>query len=197
VPDLTQPFEHAWDICMAPNYAILGVRIPADALPHFRAFQGERLIEHVISDAPRRVATAWLDRTVMLGGEDVAGQRHPSRQFHPATIHWLQPDGTVGWVRLMYTTPVDAQAQPNTLTITCTDPEAPTDDIMFQIAAPSLTPDAIQSDLWRLPGLTVHVETNAQEPQIEQNDIGVMVRYRAQDQDRNTPIRFTLRTEPR
>jgi hypothetical protein len=197
VPDLTQPFEHAWDICMVPNYAILGVRIPDDALPHFRAFQGEHLVEHVISDAPRRAATAWLSRTVMLGGEDVGGQRHPAGQFHPATIHWPQPDGTVGWVRLLYTTPVDAHAQPNTLTIICTDPEAPTDDIMFQIAAPSLTPDAIQSDLWRLPGLTVHVETNAQEPQIEQNDIGVMVRYRAQDQDRNTPIRFTLRTEPR
>ena len=196
LPDLAQPFAHAWDICMVPNYAILGVRIPDDVLPHFRAFQGERLVEHIISDEPRRVATAWLGRKVMLGGEDVGGRRHPSGQFHPATIHWLQPDGTVGWVRLMYTTPVDAQAQPNMLTITCADQEAATDDTIFQIAATSLTPDAIQPNQWLLPDLTVHVETNAQAPQITQNKIGLELRYCAQNHNRNTPIRFTLRTEP-
>lgn len=195
VPDLTRPFAHAWDICMAPNYAILGVRIPDDALPHFRAFQGERRVEHVIADQPRRVATAWLGRTIMLGGEDVGGHRHPSGQFHPATIHWLQPDGAVGWIRLRYTAAVDAHAQPNTLMIVCTEQHAP-DDIIFQIAAAPLSQDAIQATAWRLPGLIVHVETNAPAPQIEHNDGEIMLRYRTHDHHQNTPVRFTLRTEP-
>ncbi len=195
VPDLTQPFAHAWDICMVPNYAILGVRIPDDAQPHFQAFQGDRLVEHVISDEPRRVATAWLGRTIMLGSEDVGGQRHPSGQFHPATIHWLQPDGTVGWVRLLYTTPADAHADASTLSLTFTDQEAATKDIVFLIAAAPLASHAITATEWQLPGLTIHVETNAQAPQITSNDTGLELRYTHRNH-RNTPIRFTLRTEP-
>jgi len=53
--------------CFAPCVAILGARVPADVAPHFLAFQGERQVERIISDSPRRVATAWMDQKHYAG----------------------------------------------------------------------------------------------------------------------------------
>lgn len=194
LPDTDAPFEHAWDFCSAPLYALLGVRMPDDALPHFQSFQGERQVTHVISDQPHRVATAWIGRAVMLGGEDISGRPHPSNQFHPATIHWRYGDNAVGWIRLLPTAAADARAERNSLHIACTEQEPAEKQIVFQIAAP-VAASAIHADRWRLPSLTVRVETNAPPPTIVQNDNGLELRYAVQHHSTETPIRFVLRAE--
>src|SRR4051812_38604501 len=43
-PDPSQPFDHAHDFCFGPCIASVGAQMPADALPHFHAFQGARQV---------------------------------------------------------------------------------------------------------------------------------------------------------
>lgn len=187
-PDPDRPFAHASDFCFGPCIAVLGARIPAEALPHFTAFRGERQVEQVISSAPRRVATAWLGRDLMLGGEATGGAGRVWYQFVPATIHWRAGDD-VGWLRLEHTQPVDARVARTVLTIAAagTGPEPAT--FTFAIAAPGLTTAAIAPDRWRLPGLTVEVETNAAGPDVALAGDLLTVRYTAGP----APVTFALR----
>ena len=154
-PDTDRPFEHEHDIAFAPLIAFLGARVPPDALEHLRSFQGERQIEHVISGSPRRVATAWLGKDRMLGGEFTSRTAPQSGQLHPATIHWRIDAEQIGWVRLFYLEPVDVRASKNRLEI------ATTSEIAFLVHAPGAPIEQIERDGWRLPGLSVRVETNA------------------------------------
>jgi hypothetical protein len=152
LPDTDKPFEHDHDMGFVPPIVFLGAQVPDDALAHLRAFQGERQVEHVIAESPRRVATAWLGVDRMLGGEFMSGAAPASGQLHPATLHWQMHDGQTGWVRMRYINPVDAQAGRNRLEI------ATTGEIAFQIYAPGAT---LALDRWQMPGLTVRVESNA------------------------------------
>src|SRR5262249_27160273 len=101
-PDLTAPLEPGWDFAVAPVFALVALQMPEDARPHFVAFQNPRQIERVIAADPRRVATAWVAERVMLGAEDSSSSHRAGEQFHPATIHWLIMDDTVGWIRLRH-----------------------------------------------------------------------------------------------
>jgi hypothetical protein len=192
-PDPSQLFDHPHDFSFGPCIASVGARVPADALAHFHAFQGERLVEQVITDEPRRVATAWLGPDVMLGAEETSASVPGRPQFHPATAHWRCPDGTIGWLRLRHTAPVDAQASPGRLSITCPAPEGP---VAFQCTAPGIAPAAIQPNLWRLPGLTVHVATDAPIPSIVAGNGTIEIRYVPADPPRPLTWTLTVSTDP-
>ncbi len=192
-PDWRRPFAHANDFCLAPCVAVLGARVPEAARPHFAAFQGERQVEQALPGEPPRRATAWLGPQVMIGAE--AGGKPGWKQFHPATVHWRAPGGEVGWLRLRHTAPVDARATPNTLTIASDPPTAET-AYLFEIHAPGLAPDAIGPDRWRLPGLTVHVETTAHGPTATRRGELVELHYSAGERAPGSRVTFTLRTEP-
>ena len=110
-PNTDHPFEHEHDIGFVPLIAFLGAQIPDDALEHFRAFRGERYIEHVLADSPRRVATAWLGIDRMIGAEFTSRTPPQSNQLHPGTIHWRIDANHIGWIRLFYLEPVDARAR--------------------------------------------------------------------------------------
>jgi hypothetical protein len=194
-PDLTAPLEHGWDFAIAPVFALLGLRMPADARPHFVAFQGRRQIEHVIANQPQRVATAWVGARVMLGGEDSGGSQRGSDQFHPATIHWLIEDSVVGWIRLRHTAPVDARAERNQLAIVCSAGARDTQEFIFQIAAPQLDLAALQPDRWELPGMTVRVETNAGDPIVARAGELAEVRYSVPNDAGSAAMHFRLRIE--
>lgn len=170
-PLLDRPFAHSADFCFGPCVAILGAQVPPEAAPHFLAFQGERQIERVISDSPRRVATAWLGRDIMLGAEHTSLAKRGQPQFHPATVHWRISADDVGWIRLIHSEPVDAYASPNRLEITGAG------QLAFQIQAPNVQPDAVQPGRWQLPGLAVQVETNAPTLQIERKPDWIKVHY--------------------
>jgi hypothetical protein len=186
-PDVSSSFAHAADFCFGPLVAMLGPRVPADVIPHFTAFQGERCVEHVIGDSPnpgaagrRRTATAWLGEKAMIGAEHTSLSDIGQGQFHPATIHWQvrQPvpgpagAGRVGWVRLIATGPVDAIASPYRLDVTGSGPLA------FEIDAPRSAVQAavVKPDHWQLPGLEVRVAANAPGV-IESAGERVLVRY--------------------
>ena len=187
-PDQTQPFDQSWDFGSAPLYAVLGARVPDDALPHFRTFQGERLVAQVLSDTPRRVATAWIGERLLLGGERGGGGHRNWLQFHPATLHWRLPDGAVGWCRLRATRPADAVAGRGTLDITC---EGGVPEVVFEVDAPGAAAAHIRRERWELPGLVVQVETSAPELYVAARGGRLELRYRTD----GAPLRFALRAQ--
>jgi hypothetical protein len=194
-PYLDLPLEHGWDFAVAPLFALLGLRMPDDARPHFLAFRGERQVERVIAAEPRRVATAWIGARVMLGAEDSGSRHRVNEQFHPATIHWLMPEDTVGWIRLRHTAPVDARAERGQLSISCTEHAGGDLAFVFQVAAPAIDLDTLSHDHWRLPGLTVRVETNAEGLAVTRDGDLVELRYSVSGSAAGAPIRFTLSVE--
>ncbi|HET9224339.1 MAG TPA: hypothetical protein VFO07_17635, partial [Roseiflexaceae bacterium] len=194
-PDLDQPLEHSWDFAVAPLFALLGLRMPDDALPHFLGFAGERQIERPIAAEPRRVATAWIGARIMLGAEDSGSRHRVNSQFHPTTIHWLIADDTTGWIRLRHAAPVDARAERGRLSIDCTEHGGVDPEFVFQIAAPAIDLNALSHNRWELPGLLVRVETNAGGPTITRDGELVELHYRMLDSSAGAPIRFTLWVE--
>jgi hypothetical protein len=194
-PDLDRPLEHGWDFAVAPLIALLGLRMPDDARPHFLSFAGERQIERVIAAEPRRVATAWVGTRAMLGAEDSGSRHRINEQFHPATIHWLIADDAVGWIRLRHTVPVDARAERRRLTIDCTQHTGGDLEFVFQIFAPAADLAALHHNRWELPGLVVRVETDAGGLAVTRDGDLVEVRYSVTDIAAGAPIRFTLWVE--
>ena len=170
-PDTDRPFEHEHDIAFAPLITFLGARVPPDALEHLHAFQGERQIEHVISNSPRRVATAWLGKDRMLGGEFTSRTAPQSGQLHLATIHWRIDAEQIGWVRQFYLEPADARASTNRLEI------ATTSEIAFLVHAPGAHVEQIARENWQLPRLSVRVETNAQALEVRPRENLFEIRY--------------------
>jgi hypothetical protein len=153
------PMGHAHDFLAVPLYVALGVQVPADALPAWRTFDGERTLERIIT--PERRATAWLAETLMLGGQITSGTRgaDPRRnQFVPATAHWRMPGGDLGWFRLQLSPPCDVQAQKERLDFRATVPG----DFVFQIHAPGAVPADCTRARWALPGLEVRLELPAE-----------------------------------
>jgi hypothetical protein len=83
---------------------------PPNLAPH----DDERLVEQELPGG--RWATGWLSPDVMIGGER-SGRFRAEGQYHPATVHWPRPDGTVGWLRLRHRGPLAATASPGVLTV--------------------------------------------------------------------------------
>jgi hypothetical protein len=185
-PNTDYPFEHEHDIGFVPLIAFLGAQIPSDALEHFRVFRGERQVEHVLSDTPHRVATAWLGKGRIIGAEFTSRTPPQSNQLHPGTIHWRIDAEQIGWIRLFYLEPVDARARRNRLEI------ATTSEIAFLVNAPGVRIDQIERDGWRLPQLSVHVESNANEFQVQPRENFFEIRYSVIE---NQPIECTLKLE--
>lgn len=160
-PDTDHPFEHALDFAFVPLYVAVGVDVPASVLPTLRSFQGPRQIERLIDSDPRRVVTAWIGKNLLIGGEETSYSYPASDQIHPATIHWQHPNGQIGWIRLMYYTPVNARVEGQVLTITqpAQGPDSP--DLHFTLLLPTGDQPNFAADYWQLPNLAVRITTNA------------------------------------
>ena len=156
-PDPAGPMGHTGDIAFPPCLAAVGVHIPEDVLSSFQAFPSEHTVEKVITDSPHVVATSWLGEQYMVGGAYTSATRDAAGQFHPATVHWLAPDGTVAWVRMARGSGVDATAAKGSLSISCSGNPA------FQIYAPGADVSMLTKTRWELPGLTVAVETDTED----------------------------------
>jgi hypothetical protein len=149
------PVDHVADLFFVPDLVVLDTKIPADAMKSFRALQGEHQVRRQITD--ERVATAWIGKTVIYGGEITAHTRgvDGQSQFHPATVQWQMPDGKIGWIQLTRTPPMDASAKKGEIVITATG------DVSFRIYAPGVTSEQLQEKMWTLPGLNVRVTADA------------------------------------
>ncbi len=185
-------FAHGHDFCYGPAMALAGSEVPADALPHLRAFQGERIIERRLPTTHERTASAWIGASVMVGAESlrltsevpgvIPGLDSP--QYHPVTMHWAMPDGDVGWMRLRHLGPVDARAAVGRLTIV--GPLAPSGmdrygdmhrSYVFEMACNAASGTDISAEKWILPGLTVHVQSDLPAPDISIDGDLIYVTY--------------------
>jgi hypothetical protein len=164
----------------APVYALLGTAIPREALESFRKFSGEHAIRR---DLPRnRVATAWIGRDFMLGGEATGGTRETAGQYVPATAHWRTAGGEAAWMALVDAPRSDARVEKNTLFVTGIG------DFTFRVSAPRADSQGIQRETWILPGITVRVASDGGNMAVKTGDGYVDVTYRE-------ATRFELRFE--
>jgi hypothetical protein len=186
LPEAAGTFAQAWDFGFGPLFALIGVRVPDDALAHFEAFQGERTVEQLVAPQPRRVATAWLAERVMLGAEDAGGRRRSRQQYHGATIHWLGPADGLGWIRLRSDVPVDAHAGPHRLVLAPPPREAEV-TLIFELHAPTVDLAGLDAGAWALPGLAVAVDAPGATFAVERRGALVELRYTAR-----TPARVVL-----
>ena len=171
LPALTESTDHLPDIWFAPHIAILGTRIPPDALARMKKFDGEHLLRKQITD--QRVATAWIGRDVIYGGEATGKTKDAgaTTQFHPATIQWRTPSGEIGWVRLVQSPMVDATADEHGLTISTTG------TIRLRIHAKDMAQAKIGADTWDLPGLQVAVRSDAKNFSLKKVEGGIDLVY--------------------
>ena len=179
--------------------AAVGSRIPAEAKAVFSKFSGESSVERVISNSPRRVATAWLTENLMLGAEDASGSKPVWDQYHLATMHWKSTGGDVAWLKLMNFLPADARVEKNRLHIKSYVWHGLGGEerlLIFRV----YTPDApqgvtIEPDQWQFPGLRVAVETNIEGPFVSQTGPYTDIRYEANHKDGGFHIFFNLTAE--
>ena len=155
LPELKANTDHLPDVWFAPHLAILGTQIPQDALGKMKSFQGEHLVHKQIDE--KRVATAWIGRDVIFGGEATSRTKDAgtTTQFHPATAQWRTPSGEIGWVQLVQSPPVDATADEHGLTISTAG------TVRLRIHAKGLARKNIGETEWGLPGLHVAVSSDA------------------------------------
>lgn len=106
-----------------------------------------------------------------------------SRDFCPATLHWRQPNGKPGWLRLQHLGAIHARASERRLDIAGhIEPELTTrygdahTSFVFRIGV-SGVPVSIEPDRWRLPGLTVQVAGNLGCPEVKADGDQVIVTY--------------------
>jgi hypothetical protein len=137
----------------------------------------------VISDEPPRVATAWLEATVMLGAESSGDGWSAWGQYHPVTGHWRAPDGSLGWFRLRHRAPVLAEAGERTLTATChPHPRHGPQPVVIEVLGPGLDLDDLRAGRWSVPGLLAEVVADAPVADVTVGADGVVaVRYEPVD----------------
>jgi len=150
------PVDHAADLWFIPLMVIVDARIPEDALETFRHFTGEHAVRRAIEG--QRVATAWIGRTLIYGGEITGKSRlvDADSQFHPVTAQWLTPQGTIGWLNVTATPEIDADATKQGIEIS-TRPG----DVSFRVAAPEIKAANLIADTWTVSGLNVHLTSDA------------------------------------
>ncbi len=151
LPALTPKTDHLPDVWFASHLAVLGTRIPPDALKKMTTFAGEHLARTQITD--QRIATSWIGKHVIFGGEATGKTKDagPGSQFHPATVQWRTPSGEIGWVQLVEAPMIDATADAHGITISTTG------TIRVRIHAKDLDQAKINATGWDLPGLHVAV----------------------------------------
>jgi hypothetical protein len=128
--------------------------VPSDVLPALTQQPATHHVEQVIDADLGFVATGWLTDDLMVGGGRGTGAR-ASGQYHPATMHWRAPDGSVAWLRLVHEGPLHATAHPDgTLEVTTHD-HARRGPCATTVV--SSHPGTITPERWTFPGLTVDV----------------------------------------
>jgi hypothetical protein len=149
------PVDHIPDLWIVPLIVVLDTRIPPDAMAVFESFPGEHQVRRSIAD--QRIATAWIGKTVIYGGEITGHTRDvdAQSQFHAVTVQWQAPEGKIGWIQLTHSPAIDAVADQSGIAISAAG------DVSFRISAPAIAAGEATEAQWNLPGLTVCVKADA------------------------------------
>lgn len=171
LPQITAATDHVADVWFAPHIAILGTRIPDDALAKMRRFAGEHLVHKQITED--RAATAWIGKRVIFGGEFTHRTKDagPTSQFHPATVQWRTPSGEIGWIQLVECPMVDVTADKTGLTISTSG------TVRLRIHAKNLSADKLTAKDWDMPGLHIAAASDARSFRAEQSGSAVDLIY--------------------
>jgi hypothetical protein len=171
LPKFDPPVDHVADLWFAPQIVVLDTEIPPDAMKRFHSLQGEHSVHRQITE--QRVATAWIGKTVIYGGEITGKTKDVDTrsQFHPVTLQWQTPSGKIGWVQLTQCPPIDASAQQKEIVISAAG------DVSFRISAPGTASSDVRQNQWTLPGLTVRVATDSKDFTVQQHGHFVDLKY--------------------
>ncbi|MGQ8875135.1 hypothetical protein [Paenibacillus sp. TSA_86.1] len=169
-----------------PMIALLGIDVPAQAVPYFQAHQGDRLVRKQFMELCERndpkanrnlcTASAWIGEKRMMGA--LSGSRNTNGQMHPATIHWQTDTGERYYLRLIRRETggdwnshlrgitFEAEVTPESLNVDVQLDTAEEIEVYFEIRGPNLLPQNLQRERWELPGLTCSVKAEAPEPTV-------------------------------
>ena len=166
------PVDHVSDLWFTPAIVVLDTKIPANAMKSFHALQAEHEVRRPIQD--QRIATAWIGKNVIYGGEITGHTRgvDGASQFHPATAQWQIPGGKIGWMQLTRCPFIDATADRKGLAITVEK-----GDVAFRLFAPGAETGAVKANLWTLPGLNVAIEADSTDFSVEQHGQFIDLKY--------------------
>jgi hypothetical protein len=167
------PVDHVPDLWLVPLIVVLDTRIPADAMAKFGAFVAPHQAKLPIAD--QRIATAWIGKTLIYGGEMTGHTRDvdAQSQFHPVTAQWQSNQEKIGWIELTRCPKIDAAASKSGIVISAVG------DLSFRIYAPGVAAGEVLKDQWTLSGLTVHVWSDAKSFAASQKGPFVDVQYSA------------------
>jgi hypothetical protein len=148
--------DHLADLWFAPHVTLMGATPPTAALAKLTTFSGEHMVRRQITDD--RSATAWVGNKMILGGEStkLTKDAPPGTQFHPGTVQWRTPDGSVGWFYIWQAPKIDVNVDHTTMTIV-TD-----GTVVIRLKAAGSKRENITSGKWNLPGMTVALEGDTQ-----------------------------------
>jgi hypothetical protein len=178
-PKIEGRMVHSDDMQFAPIFSLLGTVVPTRALKSFQQFGGEQRLRR---ELPRsRVATAWIGKDFMVGGE-AGNTREPGGQYLPTTAHWKTPAGESAWMALWQGPRSDSRVEKDMLFVTGIG------DFTFRVSAPLLNATRIQREEWALPGMIVHVSSDAGGMTVDSGEGFVDIKYRE-------ATRFHLRFE--
>jgi len=168
------------DISFVPFFTELIRRAPSAA--HFETdSRFPRTVERTLSKSPLRRVVSWLDTHLMIGALHASAtcSVRTMPQCSPATVHWETPDRGVGWLRLVTNGSVDAEADPMRLNARCAFDSSSADaaHVSCAIRCPGVRSIAVDGGRWRLPGINIHVGTDALYEGIRQEGDTLFVRY--------------------
>jgi hypothetical protein len=165
LPKITQATDHVADVWFAPEIIALGAHIPPIAMAKFRKFSGPHLLRRRIDE--QRTATAWIGERAIWGGEstNLTKGAGAGTQYHPATVQWRTPSGSIGWIQLTHSPKLDATADKQGITIDTSG------DVSFRVYAEGTNASQLSGKLWSLPGLHVDVTTDAMFSSEPENDL--------------------------
>jgi hypothetical protein len=199
-----------------PLIALAGVNVPEDVLPGLLEHGGDRYAvkrfrELCERDRPGQnrnlcTAAAWIERNLMVGA--MSGSRNTNGQMHPATIHWISPDGERYYLRLIrrergkgWNTHIrgivfDAKAEKDKLEVVARVDSELDIEVYFEIAGPGLSRAELTPELWKLPGLICRVKAAAPAPAffIESGKAEIVYPYQAGSG--SVEMSFVLELEP-
>ena len=164
--------------------------IPDEAKQQLTVFGGERRVVRQFRELAERgkpgenhslcTATAWITERLMLGA--VSGSTNTSHQLHTAVVHWRNTSGGVSGIRLrrrtadgklihLRTVYLDMAAEPG-----CISGEVrneTTEPILchFEVESPNASDGSYEPDVWRVDGLTCHVQAGKKSPDGEEKAV--------------------------